>query len=300
LLSAVESSLVTLSRLTEHGGLFDSAAANSVHQTIRGVRKRLDRADLNVVVVGERQSGKTTLLDAIVGDRLLGGARGQIGVPTFIRRREAASYVATFRSGVTEDFAKLVPDSTPELVEAEQRLEQALADARQRCTRGRSELRRAIETRESADRAVAEAKGRAEEASRDSGAATSDLATIEGDERRVETALAEVEPAVPDVLRRTPPRWAVWMWLFRLLFTLFKRSVWDRYQALVAERETIRARLLEGRNTAQDRSKVHASAVGSVEPLVSGAASALAQAGDVERALRAAEKESDVDVSSPI
>src|SRR5690349_5711295 len=87
LLQAVESTLLTLNKLTAHGGLFDASAAKSIERTIHGVRKRLDREDLNVVVVGERQSGKTTLLDAIVGDRLLGGARGQIGVPTFIRRR---------------------------------------------------------------------------------------------------------------------------------------------------------------------------------------------------------------------
>lgn len=290
---AVESALATLSKLPAHGGLFDEPAARSVEQTIHGVRKRLGREDLNVVVVGERQSGKTTLLDAIIGDRLLGGARGEIGVPTFIRRREAASYVAIFRSGATEDFAKIVPDSTPKFVESAERLEEALADAKQRCTRARSALRKAIEARESAEHAVDEARGKVEEASRVAGAATSDLAVLESDVSRLETALAEVEPRIPEVLRQPVPRWALWIWFFRLLFISFKRRMWDRYQALVAERETVRARLLDGRSAARTRSEAQASAEGSVEPLVSGAASASTQAGDVERALRAAEKERD-------
>ena len=293
LLAAVESALVTLGGLTEHGGFFDAAAARSVDQTISGVRRRLDRGDLNVVVVGERQSGKSTLLDAIVGDRLLGGARGQIGVPTFIRRRESASYVATFRSGATEDFTKLVPDSAPGFVETTERLERALADAKQRCSSGRSELRRAIEARESAEQAVEQARGHLAEASRVAGTATSELASIEGDASRIEAAAAAFEPQVPEVLRRAPPRWAVWLWFFRFLFTLFKRAVWDRYQALVGERDAVRARLLEGRGSAQDRSQARATAEGRVELLVSGAASAQVAAGEVERALRAAEKERD-------
>jgi hypothetical protein len=293
LLDAVESALVTLSKLTGHGGLFDATAAKSVEQTIHGVRKRLDRNDLNVVVVGERQSGKTTLLDAIVGDRLLGGARGQIGVPTFIRRRDSAGYVATFRSGATEDFAELLPDSTAEFVKTEERLEQSLADAKQRCVRGRSELRRAIEAREGAEQAAEDARGKLEEASRVAGTATSDLALIERDAGRVEAVVAEIEPAIPEILRRTPPRWAIWIWAFRVLFILFKRGVWKRYQAILAERESARARLLTGRNAAQDSSQARASAEVRVEPLVSGVTSAHAQAGDVERTLRAAEKERD-------
>lgn len=293
LLSVATAALLTLGKLTEHSQLLGSAAAKSLEETVRGAQQRLARAELNVVVVGERQSGKSTLLDAVVGDRLLGGARGQIAVPTFIRRRETASYVATFRDGTTEDFAKLVPDSTPEFVEKAERLERALADIKKRCAEGRTALRRAIEARESAELASGEAQRDLEEAGRMAGTATKELAVVETDAGRVDDAIAEVEPEIPRIVRREPPRWAVWLWLIRLFFVVFKRGVWVRYRALVRERELMQSRLLEGRTDARMRSEARQSAEARAAPLASGVTSAQTEAGDVERALRAAEKERD-------
>src|SRR5262245_52293766 len=74
LLAEVRAVQSTLRGLFEHEGLFDDTALGEVRKTVESVEARLAREELQVVVAGERHSGKSTLLDAIVGDRLLGGA----------------------------------------------------------------------------------------------------------------------------------------------------------------------------------------------------------------------------------
>lgn len=292
LLSAVGSALVTLERLSD-GRLLEASASKNVEETLRSAKQRLARKELHVVVVGERRSGKSTLLDAIVGDRLLGGARGRIGVPTFIRRREAPSYVATFLGGATEDFAVLVPDSTPEFARAGAELEESIGAAKSRCSAGRSGLRRAIEARESAEHALVEAESTLAALSRTAGIAETELSAVEHDARRIDGVVAEVEPSIPPRLRPASAGWAIWLWLLRILFVLFKRSVWTRYRALLLERETIRSRLLAGRSEARERSEGKTSAAARLVSLRSDVTTAREHESAVERALRDAEKERD-------
>src|SRR5258706_7349033 len=85
LVAAVRSVQTTLGGLLAHESLLAPSALNAVRLTLEEVEERLGRQELQVVVVGERNSGKSTLLDAIVGDRLLSGARGQSKTVTFLR-----------------------------------------------------------------------------------------------------------------------------------------------------------------------------------------------------------------------
>jgi hypothetical protein len=105
LTSTVRAAERTLRSVLERRQLFEAGALDDVERTVAEVDRRLTRRELRVVVLGERNSGKSTLLDAIVGDRLLGGARRQAAVVTFLRQSNAPRYRARFSSGKVDDFA---------------------------------------------------------------------------------------------------------------------------------------------------------------------------------------------------
>ncbi|HEY3493463.1 MAG TPA: hypothetical protein VGK73_02205, partial [Polyangiaceae bacterium] len=133
LLAAVEAVPATLRALFEHQESLGPAALSEVERTLENVEQRLARRELRVVVAGERRSGKSTLLDAIVGDRLLGGARGGLAVATFLRRRDVPSYRARFESGKEDDFSSRVPDRAGELDLAAAKLDARLAILQRDC-----------------------------------------------------------------------------------------------------------------------------------------------------------------------
>lgn len=293
LLSAVAAAVVTLRKLFRHDQLVDPAALNAVARTGQAVEERLAREELRVVVVGERQSGKSTLLDAIVGDRLLGGARGESRAPTFIRRRDTPNYIAKFGSGVVEDFSRIAPDSSGELEQGARSLEQSLADAEQRCATTHSELLRATELLESATSSVAQAEQELEGARQRAGAAANELFGVEREEARVQTALVEVERSVPRRFRHALPRWAVWLWLLRAFFVLLNRKSWARYQALRLEHTETHSRISRGRSEVEDRTAGLAVLGARQEALAESAKAARDAAAEAERVLRAAERECD-------
>jgi hypothetical protein len=288
--ATVEAALVTLRKLSLHAAFFETAALATVERTVIEVERRLARQELRVIVVGERQSGKSTLLDAIVGNRLLGGARGRSSLITAIRCRESPRYLARFASGETEDFSERVPDRSPEFVEAAAQLRQSLADAKGRCAAARTEFRRALELREDSQSALTNARAEAEGAREGAGAATSWLTGLQSEVSRIETALAEVERHVPKVLQRTPPRWAfLAQWLVRLCFELFKRQILARYRALVTDRREIGVKLLEGRERAAASTKEQIEAQARLEDCSTSLGAAETRARESERALRAVE-----------
>jgi hypothetical protein len=293
LMVAVGAALPALKKLFEHRQLIEPGALRAVEETLEGVEGRLARNELCVVVIGERQSGKSTLLDAIVGDRLLGGARGQIGVVTFIRRGESPSYLARFKSGATEDFSRRVPDLGPEFAERTGQLEQSLEATKRRCTAARSEFRRAIEARESADQAVTEARRGLDAETEAARTTANQLVEVEDEARRVDTALAEVEPDVPQALRRPPPRWALWLWFLYFVFSFVKRRVLTRYRALSIERSAIDSRLVTGRTQAEEHSKAKADAGARLAGFDAARDAQKTAASNAEKELRAAEHERD-------
>src|SRR5688572_18465403 len=192
LLSAVEAVPATLRALFEHEKLLGAEVVGEVARTLEHVEKRLAREELQVVVAGERRSGKSTLLDAIVGDRLLGGARGQLAIATFLRRRDVPDYRARFASGQVDEFSRRVLDKTPELTAAAANLEAALEDALQRCRSGRSTLRQAMQTRDRAELDVQQALSGAEGARELAVGATSELKGTEGEAARLDGAVKDL------------------------------------------------------------------------------------------------------------
>jgi hypothetical protein len=214
-------------------------------------------------------------------------------VITAIRCRETPSYLAKFASGATEDFCERVPDSSPEFAKIAAKLEQTLTDAKARCTAARSSFRRAIEARENAESVLARASLELEEVRSSAGAATTKQVGVESEASGVETALAKIEPGVPELLRRTPPRWSLWLWLLRFWFEVMGRRVLARYRALARRRLEIHAQLSEGRREVAARTEEQSEAEARLEQLSANASRAESHAGDAERALRAAEKECD-------
>jgi hypothetical protein len=281
----------TLRGLLAHEALFGKGALAGVQETLEEVESRLARQELQVVVVGERHSGKSTLLDAIVGDRLLGGARGQSSVVTLLRRRALPSYRARLASGALDDFARRVPDRTTKLALAAEKLEQALSASESLCRTTRSELRRAIESRERADLDAERARSGVAGARELEGTVSSQLSGLEGEATALERAVGELELQIPAPVRAVPPRWAIWLWLLHAMYVLFRRDVWQRYQTLLSEREEQRQRLLNRRQAAREAEQARQLAEAGQAPLGSGADQARARSTEVEQALRQAEAE---------
>ncbi|HVJ19479.1 MAG TPA: hypothetical protein VM686_28865 [Polyangiaceae bacterium] len=291
LVSAVTGVAATLRGLFAHSTFFDAQAIAEVRRTVEAVEHRLGRDELHVVVVGERHSGKSTLLDAIVGDRLLGGARGQLEVVTFLRRRAAPSFRARFASGEQDDFSRRVPDRTLELARAEDTIEQALADVERRASAARAELGQANEARERAEQGARQALSGAEDARELADDRRSLLDRTEDEAARLDREVGELELRVPQGVRLTPPRWALWSWLLFGLFLLLRRELWSRYQALLAERAVIQVRLIAQRRAADAAKRARLLAEAELEPLGAGFEQARVQSLEVEHGLHDAELE---------
>jgi len=98
----------TLEELARHRELLGAEVTEVITGTVADVRRRLDRKELAVVVVGEKKAGKSTFLNAILGARVLGTAvRECTGTVTFIKRAPRALYRATLRNGGTVEFQDL-------------------------------------------------------------------------------------------------------------------------------------------------------------------------------------------------
>jgi GTPase SAR1 family protein len=284
---------ITLQEVCEHERLIGAGALVEVQKTLAEVDRRLSQEQLVVVVVGERGSGKSTLLDAIVGDRVLGGARGQFAIVTLLRRRAVPSFRARLSSGAVEDFSRLVPDTASERVQAGEQLAQSMAEVEQRCRSLRSELRRAIEAKERADRAAEQARSGVAGAREIEDLAGSELNVLEDDALRLQRALSDLELSIPHGVRSVSPRWVFWQRLLQAMYRLFRRTLWRRYQALLGERAELHQRLLLRRERAREAAEARALAEAGLEPVGSGADEAQLRSSEVEHALRQAEAERD-------
>jgi len=106
--SEVVSATRTLERLLADRELLGAEVAEVITNAVAEVRRRLDRAELAVVVVGEKKAGKSTFLNAILGARVLPTeVRECTGTVTFIRRASRPTYRATLRSGDTVEFQEV-------------------------------------------------------------------------------------------------------------------------------------------------------------------------------------------------
>lgn len=293
LLSAVSAVPATFRELFEHEPLLGSEVLSEVERTLASVERRLELKELRVVVAGERRSGKSTLLDAIVGDRLLGGARGELTVVTFLRRRDEPNYRARFASGKQDEFAQRVPDKALALDLLDEKLEDDFVAAQRACHAARAELARARECRGRAEHEVESALCEVEAAREVSAEARARLASAEEEARRVERSVAAVEPTIPASVRTVPPRWALLLWFWYALYVLFYRERLRRYRALVDDRERARALRERMRDAATNAAEARALAEARFQPLDHGAERARLQSSELEQALYLAEAERD-------
>jgi hypothetical protein len=108
LLSNVSLALQTLEALTVHRETLGESETKALASTVSEVKRRLGRDGLFVCVVGEKKAGKSTFLNALLGERVLGTAvRECTGTVTFIRRASATNYRAHLTNGTDEDFSEL-------------------------------------------------------------------------------------------------------------------------------------------------------------------------------------------------
>lgn len=128
LLEAVAETLPTLEALLAHAAPLGPEATEAISHTLAAIRGRLGRESLAVAVVGEKKSGKSTFLNAVLGARLLGTAvRECTGTVTTIAHGEAPDYQARFKDGHVERFAGKVPPPPAELALAMAEAERVLA-----------------------------------------------------------------------------------------------------------------------------------------------------------------------------
>ena len=117
----------TLEELVHHRELLGAEVTDMIGSTIADVHRRLNRKEFAVVVVGEKKSGKSTFLNAILGARVLGTAvRECTGTVTFIRRAQQAFYRAKLQNSDIIEFQDLEAGKRSKIVQGIENLRQRL------------------------------------------------------------------------------------------------------------------------------------------------------------------------------
>ncbi len=231
LVEEVKTALATLRQLMEHRELLGEQTATSLRLTAAQVIQRLNRTEICVVLAGEPGSGKTTFLNAIIGDRRLGDARGRSPITTLLRHGATPSFRARFADGKMQDFARLVPDRQRQmdqkLVGAEEAFEQAARrhaalalkaeSAREALERDTVELERARQTVTSSREIVRSLEG-----------------MIGGAEMAAQTARAElvqVDASTPKALTVPANELSFLAWLWQAIVKLANMQRWRAHAA---------------------------------------------------------------------
>lgn len=227
LVDEVIAALQTLHRLTtQHADLLGEDATNAIRTTAKQVLQRLNRNELTVVVAGEPGSGKSTFLNAVIGDLRLGKAR-DAPVPTFLRRGAAPDFRFRFADGKRIDFAELVPDEQrkvdQQLVKAEEGFEQAES-------RHQALLLKAESAREAVARDEAELVRQREALN----SMRETVRSLEGMLGGAEMAVQHTAERVAVVERNTPrsivargTQLSFWGWLLQWWFKLLYSEPWS-------------------------------------------------------------------------
>lgn len=130
LLAAVHDSLKLLEELSRHRDRLGDEPTRTVQALIAESQRRLQRSELFVCVVGEKKAGKSTFLNALLGEALLSSAvRECTGTVTFIRPAREIGYRVVRAGGKEETFQSRYHDRTPEIVRAIEAARQACAKA---------------------------------------------------------------------------------------------------------------------------------------------------------------------------
>lgn len=113
LLRAVTNALSTLAELERHRHRMGDQPVNLAMEVVADARRRIERQELFVCVVGEKKAGKSTFLNAILGQPLLSTAvRECTGTVTFLRSGNDIAFKALLENGKTETFETAFRDRT--------------------------------------------------------------------------------------------------------------------------------------------------------------------------------------------
>ena len=237
LTNEVRAAMMTLSGLLAHGEDLGESVTTTIRAALRDVQERLDRKELRVVVIGEAQAGKSTFLDALLGERLLGLSKTRPGTVTSIRRAEQYGYRVRFASGAIEVFAARVPDRTTEITKQIEEAHAAGIDAKHRCYVAAADAASASDTVDRAERALNAAFHALEGARDDAARLASEIAKKENEREQLAADAYRKAAALPLVLLRAPPWWALWLWAMRLFLWMLAGRDWRAYGHLIGERD---------------------------------------------------------------
>lgn len=240
LLSTAATFADELERLASDHAEIEASFRERTHASVAEIRRRLTRDELWVAVVGEFKAGKSTFLNAVLGEPLLGAAKAEYtGVNTILRYGAECDYVYETERGAQVRFVDEVPDRRPALQDKIERARRSLNDARQRLRvavederNGGARLERAERNGASAEHQRSEVWGLRER----SQLALASLTRETSAAKRREESLAL---ALPSFLRVDAAWWAFWVWIPRLLVGWVWRRLRTEWLAAVTTRQGV-------------------------------------------------------------
>src|SRR5215467_7472794 len=120
-----------LSSLLGGSSALEGETSGGLRMACDEVERRLSREDYPVLVMGASSAGRRALVNAVLGERGLRlGAPDCTSALLFLRRADAANYVARMRDGETTEFAQRMPDRDASFEKAIARAEQEREAAR--------------------------------------------------------------------------------------------------------------------------------------------------------------------------
>lgn len=255
LLAEIEAALRTLRGLREHSELLGDDVVTALRLTTAQVTGRLSRKELCVVVAGETGSGKSTFLNALIGDSRLGAARGASRTPTFIRRRATPGYRARLADGETVDFARLVPARQREVDALLASEEESFAKVESRHAAFALKAEGAQEAVARNERDLTEVTRSLHSQREAARSAQGLIGSTEMAAQHGSQALAVVEPEVPITLRPPAKQLGLWKRFLLLWFKLLFWGRWKRFAAVRKQRDEAHERLAEMQHRAAEASR---------------------------------------------
>jgi len=235
-------------------GLSDEIArvAPEPSAALRAVCERTTLADptgeITLAIVGPVGTGKRTLINALLGARVLPeGSAWRTAPLVSVAAAPDLRATATFDDRTSTDLLGQLPDRNPAFDKARDRAEAEIRDAeaaRRALTDRIDRAHHEVATAVSAIAGVVRAEDEAEDATRQADARLARALTAEGD-----AAAAARRPAsdLPSFLGTAPPRWAIWLWLLRILLAPFYRGPLAALAARVARHDEARVKLVAAR-----------------------------------------------------
>jgi GTP-binding protein EngB required for normal cell division len=234
LLDEVRQATATLAKLLSHEGELGVPVTLAIRTALAEVSGKLDRRDLRVAVVGEERSGKSTFIDALLGERLLGLARTPPNSVITIRCTPDIGYRARLTDGFTDDFAVRMPDPTAKWMAEVESAEARLAEAKRRNVAATIEVAAAADALERLQHAMTDAFRGFEAARTGAEHCGAKLETTQKTWGQLCRDVTERADALPARVRRPPPpKWAVWSWVILIVALLLNWRRWRRHRALL-------------------------------------------------------------------